>query len=489
MRTLIVAWNRRWTISVLGIPCCLLTMLAPAADVWAQASCQLPPSIQAPSPRTPDWTNKNVATDYLALVLSWSPEHCAQQTSVSQRERAAFQCQLNHFEFVVHGLWPQSRQATSSRDHPRHCKPSGPIDTDVLKRHLCAVPGTDLMQNEWQAHGTCGWQDADSYFNSIEALLATYQRPGFGQLAGSGTGNGPGSATSGHIKQAFVAANPGKLTVDQVQVSVASGNKLKEVWICLSGVANPTPVACPPGGTPDGQTVSIRRPDAPTTPPPGPPVITEPVDAGDVTCPARQKKFGGYSSAAKSALWSGVYGNGGKTIYCQAPFSAGSRQTAGGLPINIEHALPKSKIKVTAGQGDLHNLWPSIIDVNSARGNFALTGDIPGEDWLFTSSNTPELSGCDFEVASVKKQGGKVTLVEPAPLARGRLARSVLHMALAYGVPLPELEWSMYLAWHEQFLPEADEQRRNDQIAQIQNTRNPFIDSPAHARVLVQACR
>ncbi|NRF72231.1 endonuclease [Aquincola sp. S2] len=449
----------------------------------------MPQTIKEPAVRQPDWRNPDVSTDYLALVLSWSPEHCAQQTSSAQRAKHAYQCQLNNFEFVVHGLWPQSQQAHSAQDHPRHCKTSGPLPVDLLKRHLCSVPGTDLMQNEWQAHGTCAWDDAPAYFNTIESLLGQIKRPAFAAMAAGGAAAGTASVTSGKIKQAFVDQNPGKLARNNVRVSVASGNRLKEIWICLSSGGNPQPIACPAGGTPDGQQVKVRAPRQ-TTPPPPPPDIDEPPDAVDVACPTRQGKFGGYKSAAKQALWS-LYPNGGEEIYCQAPFAPGAdRKTAGGLALNIEHVLPKSKINVAAGQGDLHNLWPSILKVNEARSNFALTDNIPGEQWTFSNSNRAELAACDFEVESIQRPGGgKVTVVEPAEHARGRLARSVMHMALAYGVRLSEPEWAMYVAWHEQTEPAADEVRRNDRIQLLQGTRNPFVDFPAHGRMLVQNCR
>ena len=296
-------------------------LLVAAELSWGQVACQLPQAIKAPAARQPDWRNPDVPTDYLALVLSWSPEHCAKQTSAAQRAKHAFQCQLNSFEFVVHGLWPQSRQANSAQDHPRHCKASGPLPVELVKRHLCAVPGAELMQNEWQAHGTCAWPDAPAYFDTIEVLLGQIKRPAFSVMTGAGTAAGMASMSSAAIRKAFVDANPGKLVRENVRVSVGSGNRLKEVWICLSSGNDPQPIACPAGGTPDGQLIKVRAPRQQVTPPPSPPDVGEPPDAADVACPARQGKFGGYSSAAKQALWS-MYPNGGKEIYCEAPFSA-----------------------------------------------------------------------------------------------------------------------------------------------------------------------
>jgi ribonuclease T2 len=216
----------------------------------APAACQLPSTIQPPAVRGPDH-RKLVRTDYLMLVLSWSPNFCAEQDTPAERRRHAFQCDANAFGFVVHGLWPQSAEARSSRDHPRHCRGSDPLPVALVRRHLCTVPGAELMQNEWQAHGTCHWSRAEDYFAAIESLWGQLRRPGLDDL--------PREATAGEVKQAFVALNPGRLKREYLQVTVASGNRLRDVRVCLTADAQPAPRACPRGGTPDGPRVSVVR--------------------------------------------------------------------------------------------------------------------------------------------------------------------------------------------------------------------------------------
>jgi ribonuclease T2 len=213
------------------------------------AACTLPPNVERPAVRGPDHRNA-VRTDYLMLVLSWSPAFCAEQDTDAERRRHAFQCSLNDFGFVVHGLWPQSERAQSWRDHPRHCRGSDPLPAALVRRHLCTVPGGELMQNEWQAHGTCHWSRAEDYFAAIEALWTQYRRPAPRDM--------PREATAGDIKQSFVALNPGTLKREHLQVTVASGNRLRDVRICLTAGERPAPRACPRGGTPDGQRVRIE---------------------------------------------------------------------------------------------------------------------------------------------------------------------------------------------------------------------------------------
>jgi ribonuclease T2 len=477
-----------------------LTAFFGGASAQTAPACRLPDKLSLPTAKDPDVVNK-LPTAYLALVLSWSPEFCASQQSEQERTKHRFQCRDNTFEFVVHGLWPQAKGGTGKKDNPRHCKSSGPLPEALLRKHLCTVPGEALMQNEWQAHGTCmpGVTTPDEYFQAIETAWATFARPTLGQLAGKPMQGASAQTTPATIKKAFVDANPGRLAATAMQVRVRGGNRLSEVWICLDKADVTKSVDCPKGGTPDQQKITIVAPEggvqpfaaaAPATPATLPSVMTLTSDAEpDVDCPAPQRRFNSYSSAAKASFWS-LYANGGRTIYCQAQFgSGGTRSTAGGLPMNIEHALPRSRISASPGQGDLHNLWPSIVSVNSARSNYDLVDDIPGENWAFAAASQPELAACDFEVRTLRVGAEKVTVVEPGPAARGPLARSILHSSLAYRVNLRERDWQRMLTWHRQHPPSAEERRRNDAIADIQGTRNPFVDSPDLAELMVQACR
>ena len=231
----------------------------------AQEACALPASVEAPSPRRADYVNDALPVDYHALVLSWSPEYCESRRSQRRgANRDAFQCaSANRFEWVVHGLWPQNGRASSGRDHPRHCKASGALPPALLKRHLCMMPSADLMQNEWQAHGTCGWSTPDRYFADIDKVYSRLRRPTSADMLGAAAApadagpNRLAETTSGDIKQAFLKLNPA-LPKDSLRVSVASGSRLKEVWVCLDKRLQP--MACPRGGAHDRQRVRIRTP-------------------------------------------------------------------------------------------------------------------------------------------------------------------------------------------------------------------------------------
>lgn len=232
-----------------------------APRVFAQEICALPDNVEPAPPRPVDYVNKGLPTDYLAMVLSWSPEHCEAQRNKPKpaREKHAFQCfSGNRFEWVVHGLWPQNGKARSNQDHPRNCQSVGSLPAPLVKQHLCMMPGTDLMQNEWQAHGTCGWSSPDRYFSDIQTVYASVRRPTTQDMVGiKPSPNQLVDVKVADIKQAFLARNPA-LPAESLRVNVASGNRLKELWICLDKGLKP--VGCPAGGTPDSQKIRVRTP-------------------------------------------------------------------------------------------------------------------------------------------------------------------------------------------------------------------------------------
>lgn len=209
--------------------------------------------------------------------------------------------------------------------------------------------------------------------------------------------------------------------------------------------------------------------------------------ASQVLCPGAQRRFPQYDREARAAFWD-LYQRGGATVYCAAAFSAGQRRTtASGLPINIEHVVPQSQLKrIRGAAADPHNMYPSIEEVNSARQNWRLVGDIPGEKLFFMARREPELAQCDFEVLET----GKVAVVEPSPSARGQLARAVLHMYVAYPqLRIGAADIRQMLEWHGTVPVSSEERRRNDNIAALTGVRNAFVDMPDQASQIVTQCR
>ena len=112
-------------------------------------------------------------------------------------------------------------------------------------------------------------------------------------------------------------------------------------------------------------------------------------------------------------------------------------------------------------QSDMHNLFPSIGEVNGDRSNFVF-GEINGEE--------REYGECDFEVA----QG----IAEPKKSIRGDIARSYFYMSHQYKTEIPDDYEKMLREWHLFDPPDEWERDRNSLIEDAQGNRNQFIDYP-----------
>jgi len=178
---------------------------------------------------------------------------------------------------------------------------------------------------------------------------------------------------------------------------------------------------------------------------------------------------------SRQLFWNELYVDGGETLYCGVSFT----DRPDSRHINIEHVFPMSWVTRTLGCGsrrecqqssqrfnhieaDMHNLYPSLASINSARGAMAF-GIIPGEEHY--------LPGCDFEIDRAAR------LAEPRPEVRGNIARAMLYMADTY----PELQLfprqrALLEEWHQADPPDADERRRNRIIQALQGNTNPYIE-------------
>lgn len=120
-------------------------------------------------------------------------------------------------------------------------------------------------------------------------------------------------------------------------------------------------------------------------------------------------------------------------------------------------------------EGDLHNLFPVVGEVNGLR------GDLPMG--LPDSSARHRANGDSFHFG---KCGSAVEngVFMPRPEAHGELARAYKYMNASY----PELHLiddahrELFDRWDAEDPPDAWERERNRQIAAIQGNPNPFIE-------------
>lgn len=133
----------------------------------------------------------NIPADYHMLVLSWSPSFCRSMQGANGKVPADlnFQCRENAFGWVVHGLWAQRNNPdtcvadpnTPSRItplHPRYCGGNLPqLPASLVKSTMCTMPGSRLIQGEWEKHGACMFKDPSAYFAKVKELRAQLVLP------------------------------------------------------------------------------------------------------------------------------------------------------------------------------------------------------------------------------------------------------------------------------------------------------------------------
>ena len=136
---------------------------------------------------------------------------------------------------------------------------------------------------------------------------------------------------------------------------------------------------------------------------------------------------------------------------------------------NREHVWPKSRGNYFGNSlagADIHHIRPTIISVNSTRGNLKL-GDISGSktEVKYNGQGT----GCYI--------GGGY--FEPSDEIKGDVARIIFYVSLRYGYSITSsgvAELDDLLLWNSMDPVSIEEKNRNEYAYSIQGNRNPFID-------------
>jgi ribonuclease T2 len=162
--------------------------------------------------------------DYYSLVLSWSPSFCADNA----RAEGDPQCSRTSgrpYSFVLHGLWPQYE-----RGYPDSCPTSDSfVPNGTIDRMLDIMPSKRLVIHEYKKHGTCSGLSPDAYYDLARKLHEKVKIPA--RFAAPTTNQ---FVDTNQVIGEFVAANPG-LRPDMLGVACGgSGNRLREVRVCMS---------------------------------------------------------------------------------------------------------------------------------------------------------------------------------------------------------------------------------------------------------------
>lgn len=111
-------------------------------------------------------------------------------------------------------------------------------------------------------------------------------------------------------------------------------------------------------------------------------------------------------------------------------------------------------------EGDMHNLVPSVGELNADRQNFPYD-EVPEE--------VRNYGKCDFEVDFARD------IVEPPEFVRGDIARAYLYMHDKYDIGLSKSQVERFKKWHKQDPPSEWEKVRNKRIGAIQGNINRHI--------------
>lgn len=115
---------------------------------------------------------------------------------------------------------------------------------------------------------------------------------------------------------------------------------------------------------------------------------------------------------------------------------------------------------------DLHNLVPSVGEINGDRSNHPY-GEVEEEERVYGT--------CDFEL------GGEPKKAEPRPEVRGDIARIWFYMIEFYDVPITEERLKMFIEWDKSDPITEWEIERNNRIKEIQGNGNPYIEGKVFA--------
>lgn len=121
----------------------------------------------------------------------------------------------------------------------------------------------------------------------------------------------------------------------------------------------------------------------------------------------------------------------------------------------------KSSKEFKTMEGDLHNLFPSVGEVNGDRSNYRF------QLW---NGKPYQYGKCEMLVDFKGRRA------QPPERSRGLIARAYLYMVSHYeGLTLARQQRQLFEAWNKMYPPSENECLRNELIKKRQGNDNPFV--------------
>ena len=112
-------------------------------------------------------------------------------------------------------------------------------------------------------------------------------------------------------------------------------------------------------------------------------------------------------------------------------------------------------------EGDMHNLYPAIGEVNGDRSNFMFN------QW--TNNPEPMYGECETIIDFKEKK------IQPRKEVRGLIARVHFYMEKTYGINLSSQDRKLFEAWDKMYPVTSSECARDYRIFKVQGDHNPFV--------------
>jgi len=138
---------------------------------------------------------------------------------------------------------------------------------------------------------------------------------------------------------------------------------------------------------------------------------------------------------------------------------------------NCEHLWPRAWMGgrrdplFREKEADLHNLFPSVMRVNSRRGHLP-----------FGLVKTPTTDIASPSV--IGTSDGRGERIQPRPERRGDVARALVYMASRWQLRWPSPHRDLLIEWSKQDPPDERERRRDERISALQGNGNPLVRCP-----------
>lgn len=164
--------------------------------------------------------------------------------------------------------------------------------------------------------------------------------------------------------------------------------------------------------------------------------------------------------------------------------NADPNQDALAKGMNTEHTLPQSvgATEGTQAHADLHNLYPTRIEANTARLNFPLAEiDDDDTDVWYCGENELMVKPDVSIIETCSELDTDAEVFEPREDQKGNAARSIFYMFTIYQDQMDRTYFANQKAalkdWHDNDPVDAAEETRSDLIATYQDGKvNPFIE-------------